>query len=88
MSERPVLVTGATGNVGGAVLERLTAAGVFVRAAAGSAAGLADDASLQQRGISPVVLDFTDPATGLFRIEAAASAVPPGRGTDRATPRG
>ena len=69
MSERPILVTGATGNVGAAVLEKLTAAGVPFRAAAGSAAGLAgladlgDDASLQQRGISPVVLDFTDPAT-------------------------
>lgn len=66
MNANPVLVTGATGNVGRPVVEALVAAGVPVRAAAGSAVGLAglgDNASLRQRGIDPVVLDFTDSAT-------------------------
>ncbi len=66
MSISPVLVTGATGNVGAHVVDALVAAGVPVRAAAGSGQGLqrmGDAARLQQRGIRPVVLDFTDPAT-------------------------
>ena len=59
MSQRPILVTGATGNVGAAVLAKLTDAGAPVRAAAGSAPGpvdLGDEASPKQRGISPMVL--------------------------------
>lgn len=66
MSAAPILVTGATGNVGAPVVEALTAAGARVRAATGSADGrtrLGDRAELARKGIEPVVLDFTDPAT-------------------------
>lgn len=66
MSASPVLVTGATGNVGASVVDHLVAAGVPVRAAAGSPAGLrqlGDSASLAARGNSAVRLDFTDPVT-------------------------
>ncbi|HYN73473.1 MAG TPA: NmrA family NAD(P)-binding protein [Nakamurella sp.] len=56
----PVLVTGATGNVGSAVLEALLAAGVPVRAAAGNA-----DRVRERFGdrVQAVSLDFTDPGT-------------------------
>ena len=67
MPARPVLVTGATGNVGRHVVDELAAAGAPVRAAAGSPQGLrglGDTVTLRQHAtISPVVLDFTDPAT-------------------------
>ena len=55
-----VLVTGATGNVGSAVVEALLAAGVPVRAAAGSA-----DRVRRRFGdrVQAVTLDFTDPGT-------------------------
>ena len=62
----PILVTGATGNVGAPLLDALIAAGAPVRAAAGSAAGLArlrDGATSLRLPIDPVLLDFTDPAT-------------------------
>ena len=63
---RPILVTGATGNVGSSVLDALSQAGVPVRAAAGSAAGLrglAYPASSALGNVEPVALDFTDPST-------------------------
>ncbi len=66
MTLAPVLVTGATGNVGTPVVDLLVAAGIPVRAAVGSARGLSrlgDEESLLARQISPVVLDFTDPTT-------------------------
>ncbi|SCF28019.1 SDR family oxidoreductase [Micromonospora mirobrigensis] len=55
----PVLVTGATGNVGGAVARSLAAAGMPVRVA-----GL-DLAELRRRfpGVPAVRLDFADPGT-------------------------
>ncbi len=56
----PVLVTGATGNVGSQVVELLLAAGVPVRAAAASVE------SVRSRfgdRVQAVVLDFTDPST-------------------------
>lgn len=52
----PVLVTGASGNVGRAVVGALVARGVPVRAG-GRAAGEA------REGVEPVRLDFHDPAT-------------------------
>lgn len=66
MTVAPVLVTGSTGNVGAPVVDLLVAAGVPVRAAAGSIRGLSrlgDEQTMRERRISPVVLDFTDPAT-------------------------
>lgn len=66
MSVSPILVTGATGNVGFPLLAALDAAGAPVRAAAGSAAGLArlrDEAMRSQLPIDPMLLDFTDPTT-------------------------
>lgn len=62
----PILVIGATGNVGAPLLDALIAAGAPVRAAAGSAADLArlrDEATSARPPIDPVLLDFTDPAT-------------------------
>jgi uncharacterized protein YbjT (DUF2867 family) len=56
----PVLVTGATGTVGAAVVRALLAAGLPVRAAAGSAR------SVRERfgdDVDAVALDFTDPGT-------------------------
>lgn len=66
MSVPPILVTGATGNVGAPLLEALVAAGVPVRAGAGSDAGLAQlrgKATGPGLAIDSVLLDFTDPAT-------------------------
>lgn len=66
MTVAPVLVTGATGNVGAPVVDLLVAAGVPVRAASGSIRGLSRlgaEQSLRERRISPVALDFTDPTT-------------------------
>ena len=54
--QAPVLVTGATGNVGRAVLMELAAAGVPVRAALRPGGRVLD-------GVPTVELDFTDPAT-------------------------
>ena len=56
----PVLVTGATGNVGRFVVADLLAAGVPVRAAASTA-----ESVRRAFGdtVEPVALDFTDPAT-------------------------
>ena len=56
----PVLVTGATGNVGAAVVEALLASGVPVRAAGRSVAGVR---ARFGDTVAPVALDFTDPAT-------------------------
>ena len=57
---RPVLVTGATGNVGAAVVQALLTAGVSVRAAAGT-----PDRVRERFGdtVQAVTLDFTDPVT-------------------------
>jgi len=56
----PVLVTGATGNVGSALVEALLAAGVQVRAAAGNADRVRERFADRVQAVS---LDFTDPGT-------------------------
>jgi uncharacterized protein YbjT (DUF2867 family) len=66
MNDSPILVTGASGNVGRHVTEALVAAGAPVRAAAASpthVAALSESKSLQQHGTDTVVLDFTDQVT-------------------------
>ncbi|GAA0232667.1 SDR family oxidoreductase [Saccharothrix mutabilis subsp. mutabilis] len=55
----PVLVTGATGNLGGATVRSLQAAGVAVRAAARDPEAVAR----RHPGVEAVRLDFADPAT-------------------------
>lgn len=59
MTAGPVLVTGASGNVGGAVVTALLAAGIPVRAAGN------DQSALEARfpGIETVPLDFYQPGT-------------------------
>lgn len=59
-SKCPVLVTGATGNVGSKTVELLLAAGIPVRAAASSVEGVR--ARFGDR-VEAVALDFTDPST-------------------------
>lgn len=56
---RPVLVTGASGNVGGAVVRSLLAAGIPVRAAGTNVAALARTFP----GVEIVRLDFHAPDT-------------------------
>lgn len=56
----PVLVTGATGNVGRQVVRLLLDAGVPVRAAARSQSAVQ---AMFGDAVEPVVLDFTDPGT-------------------------
>lgn len=66
MNDGPVLVTGASGNVGRPVVEGLAAAGIPVRAASGPATGQVgqhEQRSLTSNRIAPVVLDFTDATT-------------------------
>jgi len=53
----PVVVTGATGNLGGGVLASLTAAGFTVRA------GVTDPDAWHHDGVATVHLDLTDPTT-------------------------
>lgn len=61
MSEiEPVLVTGATGTVGGEVVQALLAAGGPVRAAAGSVERVRERCGGR---VHAVALDFTDPST-------------------------
>ena len=64
----PVLVTGASGNVGGSVVRSLIDRGVAVRAAG------TDPAALKRRfpGIGTVHLDFSDPATFCGALDGAA----------------
>lgn len=64
----PILVTGASGNVGGAVVDALTAARVPVRVAG------TDVASLGRRhpGLPAVRLDLHDPATFAPALDGAA----------------
>lgn len=78
-SHGPVLVVGATGNLGGAVVEHLLRRGVPVRAAATDPARLAG----RHPGADPVRLDLQDPATfrpaltgasGLFLVRPPAIA--------------
>lgn len=61
-SSRPLLVTGATGNVGQHVVRQLLGAGVPVRAAASTAEGAARLVG-SSPGATSVALDFTTPAT-------------------------
>ena len=74
-SSAPVLVTGATGNVGRHVVQNLRAAGLPVRAAVSSMAtakhAFGEGHGEGQADITPVVFDFTDPGTW----EAAFSGV-------------
>lgn len=71
MTGTPILVTGATGNVGAPLRQALMAAGAPVRPAAGSPAGLArlrEEATGRRPPhdgavLDPVLLDFTDPTT-------------------------
>jgi len=67
---RTVLVTGATGGVGGAVARRLSADGWIVYAAHRTPA---DAAPLRDAGLTPVLLDLTDEAS----LAAAAETVGP-----------
>ncbi|MBO0594378.1 NmrA family NAD(P)-binding protein [Nesterenkonia sp. E16_7] len=60
MTAEPILVSGATGNVGRAVVERLLQAGVRVRAAGRSVESV--QAAFGDR-VEAVALDFTDEAT-------------------------
>ena len=55
-----ILVTGATGNVGSKVVERLSATGASVRASVQSSSK-AD--KLKNAGVEPVEFDFTNPET-------------------------
>ena len=72
MTVAPILVTGATGNVGAPLLDALVAAGAPVRAAAGSVADLArlrDESTSPRLPIDSVLLDFTDPDTWTVAYE-------------------
>ena len=60
MARPPVLVTGATGNVGSHVTGQLLQAGVTVRAAGSSADGVR---RMFGDSVQAVALDFTDPGT-------------------------
>lgn len=62
MSDSPILITGATGNVGRPIVEALVAAGRPVRAAVGPT-GLAGLGKQAPPTPDSLVLDFTDPAT-------------------------
>ena len=62
----PVLVTGASGNLGGAVVRALSRAGVAVRAAG------TDPAALERRlGVDAVRLDLHDPASFAPALDGA-----------------
>jgi uncharacterized protein YbjT (DUF2867 family) len=61
-----ILVTGATGNVGGKVVQKLAAAGLKVRAA-GQSAAKAD--SMKVAGVQPVECDFNRPETMRAALE-------------------
>jgi uncharacterized protein YbjT (DUF2867 family) len=60
MTKPPVLVTGATGNVGKHVVQGLLDAGILVRAAASSKQTVH---SLFGHAVEAVELDFTDEST-------------------------
>lgn len=75
----PIVVTGASGNIGGAIVSALGAKGIAVRAAG------TDPAALERRhpGVPAVMLDFHDPSTfgsslagagGLFLVRPPAVA--------------
>ena len=67
MTDGPILVTGATGFIGGRLVRRLAEAGVPVRALARSAG------AAMPEGVEVVVGDLTDRAS-LDRACAGASA--------------
>jgi uncharacterized protein YbjT (DUF2867 family) len=73
-----ILVTGASGNVGGAVLKELLAAGAPVRGMYRSK----EDASKAPEGANPVIADFADRASlecalqGIDRVYLVCSPIP------------
>ena len=68
----PVLVTGATGNVGGSMITRLLADGCEVRALVRSSARAAD---LVPAGVHLVEGDVTDPASLARAVDGAATVI-------------
>lgn len=66
-SPGPVLVTGATGNLGGAALQSLLAAGFSVRA------GVRDVGRWRRRDVEAVRLDLTDPRTFHAALDGASA---------------
>ena len=68
----PVLVTGATGNVGGSMITRLLADGCEVRALVRSSARAAD---LLPAGVHLVEGDVTDPASLATAVDGAATVI-------------
>jgi uncharacterized protein YbjT (DUF2867 family) len=73
-----ILVTGASGNAGGAVLQELLRAGASVRGMYRSA----DDAAKAPPGINPVIADFADRASldralnGIEKVYLVCSPIP------------
>ena len=73
-----ILVTGASGNVGGAVLQELLRAGAVVRAMYRSS----EDAAKAAAGTNPVIADFADRASldraldGIDRVFLVCSPIP------------
>ena len=68
----PVLVTGATGNVGGSMIARLVADGCDVRALVRSSARAAD---LIPAGVQLFEGDVTDPASLVAAVDGAATVI-------------
>jgi uncharacterized protein YbjT (DUF2867 family) len=74
MSESPVLVTGATGYVGGRLVPRLLEAGYRVRCLARSAPKLAARPWAGDRRVEIAQVDLTDPAAATAAMRGCAAA--------------